>query len=153
LIPVEVLNSPARLSSGVLSKYYKGANWEGEPYQVFVDRFLQFPEEPPYIPFSVTWEGSTNITAPGEYRFALRSTNHSWMYLDDELILDVDTFDPQNPNERHESEAQVELTEGLHRVRITYGYEAGDRQIEIFWERPGAGRERLPLEIFTPAPQ
>jgi len=149
-IPESLLNTPARLQTGLLSKYYNNAECEGEPYQVFVDRFMLLPETS-HAPLCVLWEGSLSITTAGEYNFRLRSTNRSRMYIDDRLILAIDDFDPENPDERHEADGTLYLTKGRHTWRFRYSYEKGDRQIQVFWKRPNADLELLPLADMMPA--
>lgn len=45
------------------------------------------PEDPYY--FAVHWEGTLNITESGTYSFELGSDDDSWVYVDDEMVVDL----------------------------------------------------------------
>lgn len=150
IIPADSLDSTTQLRSGLLAKYYRGPDWQGEPYAVFVDPFFSIPIELP-LPFRASWEGAIRIDAPGEYVFRLRATNRAQLFIDDARIMSLETFDIGRANERHEAESRIALTPGPHLLRILYHYEAGDREVQLFWTPPESGQARIPFELFIPA--
>ena len=143
------MNSTTQIKSGLLAKYYQGLDWQGEPYEVFVDRFFSIPIQPP-VPFSASWEGTLHIDIPGDYVFRLRATNRAQLFIDNTRVINLDAFNISHANERHEAEMSINLSAGSHTLRILYSYEGGDRDLQLFWKKPDNELDRLPFDLLTP---
>jgi hypothetical protein len=65
--------------------------------------------------FAIDYTGRFWITKPGTYRFNMMSDDGAMVYIDDEVVIDNDGVHP--PIWKH---GDVDLTEGLHRIRVSY---------------------------------
>jgi hypothetical protein len=65
--------------------------------------------------FAIDYTGRFWISRPGLYQFALLSDDGSKLYIDDQLIIENDGI-----HSVHEERGQVELSEGMHRIRVSY---------------------------------
>ena len=131
---------------GLLGRYYQGPGWQGPPKFERIDpslniRFHLRPLQPPY---SVEWEGKVDIPRAGSYRFGTQSIDRSWLYIDNQLVVD----NGQATNQY--LEGGIELTEGLHDIRVRYTDETDHTFIKVFWVPPGRDREPIPSDRLFP---
>ncbi|MBM2616492.1 DUF1080 domain-containing protein [Actinoplanes sp. LDG1-06] len=77
-----------------------------------------------------------NLTAPatGTYAFRLVSDDGSKLYLDDALVVDHDGLHDVEPP----GEGQVELTAGVHKLRVEHFDRTGGQRLTLSWRPPGA---------------
>ncbi|MBU2665227.1 DUF1080 domain-containing protein [Actinoplanes bogorensis] len=78
-----------------------------------------------------------NLTAPaaGAYTFRLVSDDGSKLFLDDQLVIDHDGLHDVEPP----GEGTVELTAGVHRLRVEHFDRTGGQRLTLSWRPPGAG--------------
>jgi len=152
LIPKSNIQSPSALTNGLLSQYYKEWDGQGEMFQQFIDPFIILPVLPlPNLPhFSIIWNGTINLENAGEYGFELRSNNRSQLFVDDQLVVAISEFNPENPEGDQQAQGFTQLTQGAHHVKITYNYEGGNVRLGVLWRIPGADFNWLPAGKFIP---
>ncbi|MCM4076377.1 family 16 glycoside hydrolase [Paractinoplanes hotanensis] len=78
-----------------------------------------------------------NLTAPaaGTYTFRLVSDDGSKLFIDDKLVVDHDgPHDVEPPKE-----GTVELTAGVHPLRVEHFDRDGGQRLTLSWRPPGAG--------------
>ncbi len=133
-------------------KFFPDLEPTGDPYTNYVDRMFFFPRDQPYVPFSVTWEGTfTGVTA-GEYRFYFRATDTAQLLVDGNVLASY-TYDPNEFNNHRESETPITLDVGPHVVEVIYEFTRGDRDVNIQWQTPDDHSwQPLPFADMAPAP-
>ncbi|HJX38986.1 MAG TPA: PA14 domain-containing protein, partial [Anaerolineae bacterium] len=129
---------------GLLGQYRRGTGWEGEPEVMQLDPFIA-PNDVLPSPFSIEWLGKIYVPVSGQYVFGTTSDDGSYLYVDDQLVVD---------NGGHHGdvyrEGQVQLEEGFHGLRLRYFQDGGGRKIELYWTPPGDAREQVPQEQLFP---
>lgn len=134
-----VLGVEARLRPefGAAGRYYDGTTWSGHVRVRTTDSELTtetlrvnwpWRDEP----FSVRWDGWLLVSEDATYRFGSMSDDGSWVYVDEELVVDN--------GGRHEGRMAVgqrRLSEGLHRVRVDYFEAGGGAELAVLWAREG----------------
>ncbi|HVU05830.1 MAG TPA: PA14 domain-containing protein [Polyangiaceae bacterium] len=81
--------------------------------------------------FSVRWVGRIFVPEGGEYGFRLSSDDGSRLFVDDRPVVDswsVHTLEPK--------EGSVNLTPGLHPIRVEYFDGTGDATVKLEWRGP-----------------
>jgi hypothetical protein len=127
--------------SGLRARYYANTRFEGEPFLSLVEpgRWLEHHQGEH---FSVELDGYWYFPLAGRYWLGLDSDDGSWLYFDDELIVDnggIHGFTPKGK--------EVDVSRGLHRVRIRYFQEVGGAGLKLLWGEEG--KERYPvLPVF-----
>jgi hypothetical protein len=90
--------------------------------------------------FAIDYTGKFWIEKPGKYKFVLTSDDGSRLYIDDRIAVDNDGVHPVATKE-----GTVELSGGVHRIRVSYfqgpGYELA---LVLRVQAPGAG-----LRVFS----
>ncbi|MDQ0364036.1 family 16 glycoside hydrolase [Catenuloplanes indicus] len=78
-----------------------------------------------------------NLTAPsaGAYTFRLTSDDGSKLYVDDKLVIDHDGLHGVDPPK----EGTIDLTAGVHPLRIEHFERDGGQELRLAWRTPGAG--------------
>jgi hypothetical protein len=98
--------------------------------------------------FAIDYTGRFWISRPGLYGFALLSDDGSKLYIDDQLLIENDGI-----HSVHEEPGQAELSQGMHRIRVSYFQ--GPRFELALVLRVSAPGERLRLfstDDFKPPP-
>jgi DNA-binding beta-propeller fold protein YncE/4-amino-4-deoxy-L-arabinose transferase-like glycosyltransferase len=144
VIPTDALYVQELYGHGLLGLYRSGTAWEGEPAIVQLDPFIA-PNDLLPSPYSIEWLGKIYIPSSGTYVFGTLSDDGSYLYVDEELVVD---------NGGHHgdvyAEGSVQLEEGFHDIRLLYFQEGGGRKIELYWTLPDGVREQVPLEYLFP---
>jgi hypothetical protein len=137
-------------SNGLTARLYANENWEGEPWEVRVDRSLIFDwrHSPPLpAPFSVEWTGSLLVEDAGQYGFALESDDGSYLVIDGVTVIDNGGV---HGDQRRMG--GIHLEPGRHSIRLRYfdvGYGA---VVRLFWTPPGLPEIPLPSEVLLQEP-
>ncbi|CAM5319832.1 hypothetical protein SALBM217S_01251 [Streptomyces griseoloalbus] len=80
--------------------------------------------------------GNIHVPAPGSYTFRLTSDDGSRLLIDDQVVIDHDGLHGAEPKD-----GTVELTEGMHALRIDHFERGGGEQLTLAWH--AARRRRL----------
>ena len=93
-------------------------------------------------PYVAVWDGSLAVSESGLYRFRFGGLHGDMRaLLDGEPLIDT----------RGNREAELDLAEGEHRIRLEYEHGGGSPFFELLWTPPGEGTSRIPPERLTPA--
>ncbi|MFQ5856587.1 MAG: PA14 domain-containing protein [Anaerolineae bacterium] len=150
--PVEVIpqtalyTNPPVANHGLLGRYYANVNWQGEPAFAQIDPSMdiRFHILPLPRPYSVEWAGKIQIPMTGFYEFATQSIDHSWLYIDDQLVVANDAGVNQYVS------GGIHLEEGLHDVRLRYTDETSYTYVKLFWLPPNRPQEIVPSHRLFP---
>jgi DNA-binding beta-propeller fold protein YncE len=144
VIPRSSLYALDIASNGLLGKYYRGNSWAGQPAIEQKDLFV-FPNDLLPAPFSIEWEGQIYAPQEGQYAFGTSSDDGSLLYIDNKLVVD---------NGGHHAdrylEGRIQLTQGLHTIRLRYFQDDGGRVMDLFWTPPGGRKEAVPTAVLFP---
>jgi hypothetical protein len=128
---------------GLTGRYYNNDSWSGEPVQIRLDQKILFGKiemsnRAGYSDkYSIIWEGFIFAAKDSRYVLTITSDDGSWVFLDDDLMIDNGG---QHPGRRKERE--IPLAKGNHKIVIRY-FDAGGRgNIDFSW-RETASRPRL----------
>jgi mono/diheme cytochrome c family protein len=88
--------------------------------------------------FAVRFESFLSIDQPGRYRFHLGSDDGSQLFIDDKKIVDVDGVHPHQT-----STGEVDLSPGIHKVRIDYFQGGGEWTVACEIEGPNIARQPI----------
>ena len=106
----------------------------------------EFPEHPDDN-FGLRYNGLIEVPADGQWTFGLTSDDGSRLEVDGRLVVDNDGL--------HGAEREggtVELTAGLHALRIDYWEQGGDETLEFDWAGPGVEPDLVPPTALSHEP-
>ena len=147
--PLNVLRTPDIYAidigpNGLIGYYYPNPNWSGPPEVISRDFFI-LPNNILPEPFSIRWRGKIAIPVTGTYRFATRSDDGSYVYINGQLV--VDNGGVHGAQRR---EGSIFLEAGLHDLEVRYFQQIGASEMSFFWTPPGGTEELVPLEYLYP---
>ena len=90
--------------------------------------------------FAIDYTGKFWIDNPGPYTFSLLSDDGAWLFIDDGLIIDNGGLHPPE-----EKSARVELTGGIHNLRLAY-FQGIRWQVALVLKIAGVGEQ---LRVFS----
>jgi fibro-slime domain-containing protein len=98
--------------------------------------------------FAIDYTGRFWIDNPGKYSFSLLSDDGSWLYIDDQLVIDNGGL--HVPEEKTGS---VDLSGGVHRIRVAY-FQGPKWQVALVLKVAGPGEQLrvFSTEEFRPPP-
>lgn len=134
-----------RAGDGLVGQYYGNAEWAGSPLRSGADPApstaqmdRRWAGAAPAA-FSAVWTGYLTVGRAGSYNFATTSDDGSWLYIDDQLVVDN--------GGSHASETrsgQIHLAQGSHRVRLRYVQFGGSSGLTWSWARDGGPYSPVP---------
>lgn len=144
-VPAAALYVPPVTANGLLGRYFPNDRWEGPEVMAKIDReFQRYVHVIPLPrPYTVEWTGKIAIPQAGTYRFGLESIDESDLAIDGEVIVAANL-----PNTY--VDGAVELTAGLHDIRIRHRDRTDHTHINVYWTPPDGGNEPLPPEVLFP---
>jgi len=96
--------------------------------------------------YGYRFTGKIFIPQTGIYEFFSTSNDGSQLFIDDVLVV--------NNNGKHtaiEKQGAINLTAGLHDIRVTYFQSNGSEALEVEWSGPGVARQEInPNDLFKP---
>ncbi len=136
---------------GLRGKYYAGSKWEGEPLLERIDPEIDckwdinyvYSHQPPPLnspPFSVEWEGYLYVDKEGDYSFATKSDDGSFLYINDNLII--------NNGGVHEETyiySSLSLKKGFHPIKIKYFDIGIQGKMVLYWTPPLSKEAIIPF--------
>ena len=134
---------------GLSVTYYSNIGWQGDYILKEVDReiFFNWPNDaikPIESPFSAKWEGYIDIQYDGMYTFKLISDDGSWLYIDDEIVVNNGGYHAVKS-----SKGSINLINGKHKILIKYFDGGGGAMMELLWTPPGGNEVNVPSNILT----
>lgn len=139
-----VLVAPSLFTHGLRAEYFYGGHWTDTPRLVSVEAWgaddwvEQQAQRYTGRMFSARWTGWIEVPEPDTYRFATESDDGSWLYVDDRLVVDNGGEHPLQARE-----GRIELTAGLHRVRIDYFQASRGTGLFVRWAQ--GERDLVPI--------
>jgi hypothetical protein len=136
-------------TQGLLGKYYRNADWTGEPDEVKTDAAIDFDwsnSMPLQPPFSVEWTGNIMIEQPGDYDFALISDDGSYLEIDGRLVVDA-----RKDSVFTKRAGTINLTRGWHTVRLRYFDVLFGGLVKLLWIQPGHIEQVVPSDVLRPS--
>ncbi len=130
--------------NGLVGYYYPNPDWTDPPAVVERDFFI-IPNNILREPYSIRWVGKIGIPQDGEYQFATRSDDGSFVWVDGQLV--VDNGGSHGAQRR---EGRIYLTHGFHDLEVRYFQAGGASEMSFFWTPPGGVEELVPLEYLFP---
>ncbi len=131
-------------ANGLLGQYYASPDWSGDVAYAQIDPFINFyyHNQPLPRPYTVEWLGQINIPQDGEYSFGLQSIDESQLFLDNQLLIENNSRDAY-------IQSEINLTAGLHPIRIRYADRTGYTYIILFWTPPEGIKEIVPQDVLS----
>jgi fibro-slime domain-containing protein len=133
------------LPEGLQATYFPDANWSSPPAltrveprpstESLIDAWRANPPEA----FSTIWIGSFIAPREGTYTFGTRSDDGSWVYIDQQLV--VDNGGQHSPSL---STGRVHLERGVHAISIKYFQGGGYFHFDLLWARENASLALMP---------
>jgi hypothetical protein len=148
-ITYHAMTSPRSNGHGLLGKYFRNANWHGEPVDVQIDPMVDFDWSksfplPP--PFSVEWTGNIMIENAGDYVFALVADDGALLEIDGRIVVDVTHALLQKRT------GTIHLSRGLHPIRVRYLNVLFGGSVKLSWTETGRPEQIVPTEVLIPTP-
>ncbi len=145
LIPPAALYVAPVTSNGLQGNYYANDSWQGTPALARIDPQLNlyFHVTPLPRPYTVEWTGKIAIPQAGSYRFGLESIDESVLYIDNQEVTAG-----RLPNVYQDG--TINLTPGLHDVRIRFHDRTDHTHVNFYWTPPGSGQQIVPAEVLFP---
>lgn len=138
---------------GLLGSYYANSQWKGSPQFTQIDPEISDAILRKHRPsfsdnrFSIEWRGFLAISRRGLYTFATRSDDGSWLFIDDQLVVDNG-----GNHGLKEARGQIQLEQGIHEIRIKYFQAGGYYRMEAVWSTGNEPLELIPSRVLLPSP-
>ncbi len=137
--------------NGLHYKYYEGEwmklpDFSKEPvvktgivYEFGLDKIIPTKDE-----FALSFSGSLEIEKSGSYEFFIQSNDGSKLFIDNRLIIDHD-----GPHGAEiEKTGEIELTKGMHLIRLDYFQAGGGLYLKVKFAGPGFEKQELPARYL-----
>ncbi|MCA8973201.1 MAG: hypothetical protein KDC98_00695, partial [Planctomycetes bacterium] len=94
--------------------------------------------------FALRFQATLTVPTSGEWTFIAGSDDCSWLWIDDELIIENAAIAPH----RRRS-GKVRLDAGPHALRVVYTEAAGGESLEVLWRGPGTDEQPIPAAVAS----
>lgn len=94
--------------------------------------------------YAIEFSATIEVPAAGEWRFATRSDDGSWLWLDGKLVVDNPGMKPTT-----RKNGVATLSKGAHELRVAYTQGGGGAKLEVLWAGPGLDEQVLPASVAT----
>ena len=145
IVPSSALHVPPVSSNGLLGRYYANGSWQEPAAFTRIDPQinLYFHDIPLPRPYTVEWEGKLAIPYDGVYMLGIESIDESELWLDGKAVA-------ASPEPNQYDEDAIELTAGLHDIRIRYVARTSHYHVNLHWAPPGQERTLIQAEALIP---
>ena len=89
--------------------------------------------------YALQFESILEVPADGEWNFATRSDDGSWLWVDGELVVDNVGLKPAT-----RKDGRINLNKGVHQLRVAYTQGGGGAELKVLWAGPGVEEQELP---------
>ncbi|HET9492655.1 MAG TPA: PA14 domain-containing protein [Chloroflexia bacterium] len=146
-IPETVLYDPRKVAPMGLTAYVRqGTGFEGSPVTMRIDPIVSFyfTTTPIPRPYTVEWVGKLYAPVAGPYILFTEQISKSRLFVDGREVL-------YNDADNTLDAGHIELTVGLHDIRIEYQDLADYSHMYLYWTPPGRdGRYTIPAPFLLP---
>ena len=118
--------------SGLAARYFANAAWSGAPVieridpQISADALSSLPQLAGLTAASIEWSGYLVVRDTAVQRFATKSDDGSWLWIDEQLIIDNGGIHPVRNRV-----ADVWLERGVHPIRVRYRQDGGEHAMQL----------------------
>lgn len=102
---------------------------------------IMVPPGRPRDGFFNIFKASINIPKTGNYTFFTRSDDGSRLYIGDKNVVNND-----GPHGMVEKSGKINLTAGLHPIRVNYYDSGGGDGLVVSWKGPGIKKQEIPSD-------
>jgi hypothetical protein len=137
---------------GLKGEYYKDKDFDKLAFRR-IDQKLQFGMETYGYPtgrnedISIRWTGFLRITESGTYVLHSESDDGQRVWVDGKQV--IDNWTDQGPTEKS---AELELSAGLHPIKIEYYQASGGGSYRFSWTTPDGRKTLVPPEAMATLP-
>ncbi len=141
-VSYKVSREEIRARQGLVGRYYRGENWQGEPQLirtgslVAAERSGSFPLS---YPFSVIWEGTLFLPWYGYYTLGVDSSTQARLFLDGQLLVE---------GHAGNVEGGAILYAGPHAIEVWFVQRSADDRVALYWVLPGGRKEVVPRSLL-----
>ena len=94
--------------------------------------------------FALTFEGNILIKEAGVYNFFLQSNDGSRLFIDNKMVADNDGGHSADS----EKSGKIELTSGMHSIRLHYFQAGGGMFLDVKYAGPGVEKQTIPAAVI-----
>ena len=137
------------LEPALVGSFFNNVECAGKPFLTKVENGLisftynDETKKPYRSPFGIKWEGYLSVEKKGLYKFATKSDDGSFVYIDGNMVVDNGDLHAM----RYISSV-VFLDEGFHHVRVEYFDAGGGAIMEFLWSPPGGSETIVPANVL-----
>jgi len=131
---------------GLVGRYYRGENWQGEPRVIRSGSMVEagLPGSPSSssllsYPFSVVWEGTIFLPRYGRYALGLDSSTQARLFLDGQLLVEGGAS---------YVEREAMLPAGPHAIEIRFVQKTDNDRVALYWTPPDGRKEIVPRHVL-----
>lgn len=98
--------------------------------------------------FGFVYSGYILLSSAGRYTFYTNSDDGSKLYIDGNELVQNDGL-----HGMQERPGSIDLTSGIHEIKITYFEKDGGQELQVLYEGPSISKRNIPFEIlYTTSP-
>jgi hypothetical protein len=137
---------------GLTGRYYRGPDWQGQPFLTRTDRGIVFEDGWNPLPsgeegpFSVEWSGTFFAPSPGEYGLGLHSQGRSWISVDGALVAG------NRGDLSADGSGRVAMAKGLHSLEVRLSADNSVSEVALYWTLPERVPEPIPDNLLFTVP-
>lgn len=144
-----IFNLPSQ-RNGLLSSYFKGIDWEGDPVfqQITPFLLLSWPDQYPIVNesyFSARFTGTLLVNEPGDYQIVIEADDGARLLIDDVEVAAGLLEDQPN-----DLEVRLYLSEGQHKIQVDYFQTGGGSVLRLLWAIGDRPLTPIPPEVLLP---
>ncbi|MBM4054295.1 MAG: TIGR03663 family protein [Planctomycetes bacterium] len=149
ITPLTLNVSKDELEPGLKAQYYYNVDCIGQPFSSSIEKesisftYNDETKKPYRSPFGIEWEGYLYIKQKGVYQFATKSDDGSFVYIDENLVVDNG-----EPHAVRYISGVTPLEEGYHAIRIQYFDIGGGAIMELLWKTPKGNEVLIPGDVL-----
>ena len=88
--------------------------------------------------YALLFDATLEVPSAGEWQFATRSDDGSWLWIDGALVVDNAGMKPTT-----RKDGRVKLSKGAHQLRVAYTQGGGGAELQVLWAGPGLEEQEL----------
>jgi hypothetical protein len=138
------------LEGGISYRYFEG-NWSlvpdfGKlvPVKVGIAANFDLGKRNKDDYFGFQFEGFISLLNAGNYAFHLNSDDGAKLFIDDLLVVSNDGIHPAT-----ERDGSIDLSEGVHKIRVDYFETQGGQVLDVAYEGPGVSKRSIPSGVLS----
>lgn len=148
-IPAGVVSADALYAleianSGLIGYYYPTGDASGQPVRIQHDIFV-LPNPVLAEPYSIVWRGKIAAPQSGQYLFGARADDGAQVFINKTLVADNG-----GSHGSEYREGSIILDQGFHDIEVRYWQIGGSRDMQLWWQPPGGGKEIIPPTYLFP---